>query len=667
MPPTRIPGTQIRDSSVQRVDLDITTTGQAVIARAIVDTTYLSMSSTGIDSGTGDVSFSLANSGITAGEWAVATYDVKGRATSGRALAATDLPTTGIGTGTSSKVTYDNYGRITAVGSLAAGDVPSGSTYYVQNQSATAQSADMRITGSVGGGNVRVYENTAVYYIELLAAAGLAVNRSFTLPSVYGTNGDVLSGNGAGVLSWLTLSSTYVPVAGATTVTGQKTFSNGLIVSANDLQVPKPANVLIMMHFDGKSGSRQIIDLAGNKWTNVTPSVASASPASLNTSTYKWGVSSLSLNGSSNFLELSGTIYSKFGIGTGDFTTEFQVNFNSVSVAQVFQTIGSSANGLVIRYVNASGIHVDIAGSNWTFAWTPSTGTWYHVAVVRSSSSLSVYVNGSQIGTTQTASGSISTPTYPPTLFAFGRAGNTTVPVNHVSAFVDEFVMYNTAKWTTAFSAPTAANAYNTLVMAPPTNNSLDAGQILVSDGGGNAVAAPPRVVTTVNFALSEFVSNTTKYFYVCCGAGATQEDAKRSGNSSGMANSNSCSPFLVPINGKITKAILNVVGTGVNQGTAAAVCYYQVQLYRVGYSAEHDPNINSGNPIQIDFMFSSSSNPVGRYTVGASNLKIERTDLDTVVYAGDMLALKFLNGSTTSLIGLTQMAFVTLVIEETF
>jgi hypothetical protein len=227
--------------------------------------------------------------------------------------------------------------------------------------------------------------------------------------------------------------------------------------------------------------------------------------------------------------------------------------------------------------------------------------------------------------------------------------------------------MYSYAKWTAAFSAPSAANTYGTITLAPPSSNSLDSGQTLISDGLGNVAAAPPRNVTTAAFALPEFVSNTTKYFYVSRGPGATQEDAKRSGNSSGMANANSCTPFLVPINGKITKAILNVQGTGVNQGTAAAVCYYQVQLYRVGYSAEHDPNINSGNPIQIDFMFSSSSNSVGGYTVGASNLTIERTDLDTVVYAGDMLALKFLNGSTTSLIGLTQMAFVTLVIEETF
>jgi hypothetical protein len=51
---TQIPGAQILDGSVQRVDLDAVTAGQAVIKK-IVAGTNVTITSTGVDAGTGDV------------------------------------------------------------------------------------------------------------------------------------------------------------------------------------------------------------------------------------------------------------------------------------------------------------------------------------------------------------------------------------------------------------------------------------------------------------------------------------------------------------------------------------------------------------------------------------------------------------------------------------
>jgi microcystin-dependent protein len=58
MPPTVIRGTQLHDSTVQRVDLDTVTVGQAVVAK-IVQGTNVTLSSTGADSGTGDVTINV--------------------------------------------------------------------------------------------------------------------------------------------------------------------------------------------------------------------------------------------------------------------------------------------------------------------------------------------------------------------------------------------------------------------------------------------------------------------------------------------------------------------------------------------------------------------------------------------------------------------------------
>jgi hypothetical protein len=59
---TQITGTQIRDGSVQRKDLDVTTTGQAVI-RKVIAGSGISLSWTGVDAGTGDVTISSTGGG----------------------------------------------------------------------------------------------------------------------------------------------------------------------------------------------------------------------------------------------------------------------------------------------------------------------------------------------------------------------------------------------------------------------------------------------------------------------------------------------------------------------------------------------------------------------------------------------------------------------------
>jgi hypothetical protein len=51
---TAVRGGQVQDGSIQRVDLDVSTVGQAVVAK-LVQGVGITLSSTGADSGTGDV------------------------------------------------------------------------------------------------------------------------------------------------------------------------------------------------------------------------------------------------------------------------------------------------------------------------------------------------------------------------------------------------------------------------------------------------------------------------------------------------------------------------------------------------------------------------------------------------------------------------------------
>jgi hypothetical protein len=60
---TQIPTTLIEDGSIRRVDINTTTTGQALATRIFVNSP-LTISSTGVDSGTGDVTLGLSTANL---------------------------------------------------------------------------------------------------------------------------------------------------------------------------------------------------------------------------------------------------------------------------------------------------------------------------------------------------------------------------------------------------------------------------------------------------------------------------------------------------------------------------------------------------------------------------------------------------------------------------
>ncbi len=62
MPVTQLNGSQVKDSSIQNDDIDITTTGKAVVTKLVAGTN-ISLSSTGVDAGTGVVTINSSGGG----------------------------------------------------------------------------------------------------------------------------------------------------------------------------------------------------------------------------------------------------------------------------------------------------------------------------------------------------------------------------------------------------------------------------------------------------------------------------------------------------------------------------------------------------------------------------------------------------------------------------
>jgi len=142
------------------------------------------------------------------------------------------------------------------------------------------------------------------------------------------------------------------------------------------------------------------------------------------------------VNGSSGVLVSSTSAQFSFA---GDFTWEAWINpsalpssGNSVSIICSRGTVASNS-AFQFNLKNSSGTYaiegtfsIGASDSNlvWNIPTAPTLGTWYHVALVRSGSSVQAYWNGTAIGSAQTASGTTNTPTVNPSIGFRGGSYN---------------------------------------------------------------------------------------------------------------------------------------------------------------------------------------------------------------------------------------------------
>ena len=122
--------------------------------------------------------------------------------------------------------------------------------------------------------------------------------------------------------------------------------------------------------------------------------------AQLDTDEKKFGVSSLLLDGTGDYLSLAGS--SDFGFGTGDFTVETFIRPSSVASGTKVIADFRSTSGTVAGLLVLSGSVVEFQSANGAGSITGSTtlsaNVFYHVAVVRESGVTKLYLDGSQEG-----------------------------------------------------------------------------------------------------------------------------------------------------------------------------------------------------------------------------------------------------------------------------
>ena len=213
---------------------------------------------------------------------------------------------------------------------------------------------------------------------------------------------------------------------------------------------PNFASVSILLHFDGSNGSTTFTDSSNNAF-----SVTAVGNAQISTAASKFGGASLALDGNGDYLNLPSS--AAFAMGTGDFTVECWLYTSYSAAAQMFvDTVqpGTSGGATSRLYIAVGTDQTIFVGPFPGFLQTTgkiTLSSWNHVAVVRSGSTRTVYINGVSAG-----SGTF-TDNLSSAYLTIGRdaASGGTIIWN---GYIDDFrITKGVARYTANFTPPTAA------------------------------------------------------------------------------------------------------------------------------------------------------------------------------------------------------------------
>lgn len=242
-------------------------------------------------------------------------------------------------------------------------------------------------------------------------------------------------------------------------------------------------NTKLLLHFDGIDGAVT----TGDSATGKTPTFVGN--AQIDTSQAKFGNASLLLDGTGDYITFPDS--SDWAFGTGDFTIDMWLRFNSLSGEQYiigqyvdgnnYWEIAKNADNTLTVFFGSGGVtKAYYVTSSAIFS---STGVWYHLAVVRNGTSLYVFLDG--VSKSLIVNTAISTNDVGD-IASVLKIGiiNT---VGYFNGWMDEVrIVKGTAKWTTNFTPPTSVydcgmNDYldNGIHLAPsgtPTDDAIKYG-----------------------------------------------------------------------------------------------------------------------------------------------------------------------------------------------
>ena len=230
------------------------------------------------------------------------------------------------------------------------------------------------------------------------------------------------------------------------------------------------SNTKLLLHMDGDNDGTTFTDSSG------TSKIVTNSNVTTTTADKKFGSASADGTVANSYIYMDN--HSDFQIAADEsFTFDFWVKIPSM---------GSSLNNRIFQKGNnaSNGFGIFIDGSSIYFGWEDAsvlifarnlvvgTGNWHHIAVVRDTQAMAIYLDGvSKDTATDGTAADLAANIY---LMTYQAGAGTTDKFN---GFLDEFRFSNSARWTSGFTPETAA--YGTVANA--TGNFTSANQTAVA------------------------------------------------------------------------------------------------------------------------------------------------------------------------------------------
>jgi hypothetical protein len=220
-------------------------------------------------------------------------------------------------------------------------------------------------------------------------------------------------------------------------------------------------DTVLMLHMNGADASTTFTDSSTSAKT-----MTAVANAQIDTGQSKFGGASGQFDGTGDWITTGDS--NDWDWGTGDLTVDFWVRFSTLTNGNFYSMISINCRtygpriemdfGGTSSGTNTLNVYLNDAATVKTFSWTPSTATWYHVAVIRTGTTVRAFVNGTQVGVDKTESGNITGGTDGAGVAARSNcSGSFSASPLELNGWVDEVrVIKGTAVWTANFTAPSA-------------------------------------------------------------------------------------------------------------------------------------------------------------------------------------------------------------------
>lgn len=215
----------------------------------------------------------------------------------------------------------------------------------------------------------------------------------------------------------------------------------------------------LMLHCDGSDTGTTFTDEIGKTMT-------AEETAQLDTAQKKFGTASGLFDGGSDYLTTPD--HDDWNFGTGDFTIDFWVRFNSLTGTQAFvsqtQAVADNSNVWSVWKDASHKLYLSFivggvakAQYNTTSAVISATDTWYHIAFVRNTTVAKIFVDGVSKTLTETTAFGANDVGDLTGLLNIGRSDEET-PTSYMNGWLDEIrISKGIANWIANFTPPASA------------------------------------------------------------------------------------------------------------------------------------------------------------------------------------------------------------------